>query len=141
MPPVGFRLTLHDRHPGFGEARSALDMAATWSRSWPSGAVLNRWSIRSDAQARRPTDARICMMSVHPATRALRRADSAVGLSGHDQALVTTPTVPQPWHAGVGTPMDTARYGDIQRPRPDRCRIPRMRLDSRPSDRSGDAGC
>ena len=52
-----FRLTLHDRHPNFGEARSpAVHMGATLSRRWPSGAVPNRLNY---AQTRRLADARI----------------------------------------------------------------------------------
>ena len=40
---LAFRLTLHDRCPGFGEARSsAVHMGATLSRRWPSGAVPNQ---------------------------------------------------------------------------------------------------
>ena len=55
-----FRLTLHDRHPSFGEARSpAVDMGATLSRRWPSGAVPNRVNY---AQARRLAGAQICML-------------------------------------------------------------------------------
>jgi len=57
-----FRLTLHDRHPNFGEARSpAVHMGATLSRRWPSGAVPNRLNY---AQTRRLADARIWLPSV-----------------------------------------------------------------------------
>jgi hypothetical protein len=51
-----FPLALHERQLGFGEARSAaIDMGATWSRRWPSGAVLN---LVIYAQTPRPTGAR-----------------------------------------------------------------------------------
>jgi len=61
--PVGFRLTPHDRHPGFGEARSAafnmggnlVAEVAVRRRAEPG------WCMRSYAQTRRPTDARICL--------------------------------------------------------------------------------
>jgi hypothetical protein len=60
-PPAGFRRTLHDRHPAFGEARSAaFDMGgklvaevAVRRRGEPGG------SMRSYQQTRRPTEARI----------------------------------------------------------------------------------
>jgi len=52
-----FRLTLHHRHPNFGQARSpAVDMGATLSRRWPSGAVPN---LVNYAQTHRLADARI----------------------------------------------------------------------------------
>ena len=60
-PPAGFCRTLHDRHPGFGEARSAaFDMGgnlvaevAVRRRAEPGG------SIRSYQRPDGPTDARI----------------------------------------------------------------------------------
>src|SRR5262249_61958544 len=60
--PVGFRLTPHDRHPGFGEARSA---AFNMGGNMVAEVAVRRgagpgWCMRSYAQTRRPTDARIC---------------------------------------------------------------------------------
>src|SRR5262249_22126460 len=69
------------------------------------------------------------------------RGEILAPAGGHGQALVTTPAVPQPRHGGGGTPLDTGLYGDNDRTGPDRCRVPGVRLDSRLSDRSGDAGC
>jgi hypothetical protein len=53
-PTVG--LTLHERYPGFGEARSAaVDMGGDLVARWPSRAVPNQVNY---AQTRRLADAR-----------------------------------------------------------------------------------
>jgi hypothetical protein len=45
----------HDRHPAFGEARSAtVDMDATLSPRWPSRAVSNRVNYADPTAGRRP---------------------------------------------------------------------------------------
>ena len=58
-PPASFRRTLRDRHPGFGEARSAaLDMGGNLVAEVAVGRRAERGGLCAAAQTRRPTDAR-----------------------------------------------------------------------------------